>query len=332
MTAPKFVKHKVAIVGTRYSEFSIEEEILRPLGVEIVFSTGKDSETIIAEAGDAEIILAGAPPKFNSETLARIGCRGIIRYGVGTESVDLIAAKELGIWVSRVADYGTEAVATHSVALALTAMRQIRESDAIVRNGGWGFNDLRPLHLPSSLTVGVVGAGRIGSHAAKQFLGLGFNVKMYDIVTPSHPVVGVQFIDSFMDLLRTSDIISLHVPGSASGEPLISHAEFEVFKAGSILVNTSRGTLIDREALIQALLGNKLRIAALDVFDKEPISISDYDAIKDRLLFTPHMAWYTEESESDLRFKAAKEAFRLLSGERPLEVVVEPAIEKARKL
>ena len=97
-------------------------------------------------------------------------------------------------------------------------------------------------------------------------------------------------------------------------------------------MNTSRGTLIDREALIQALLGNKLRIAALDVFDKEPISISDYDAIKDRLLFTPHMAWYTEESESDLRFKAAKETFRLLSGERPLEVVVEPAIEKARKL
>lgn len=320
---------KVAIIGTRYANFSIEEEVFAGMGITIVSGPGRDSENIVEIAGDAEIILAGAPPKFDRQTLSNLGCRGIIRYGVGTESVDLLAAKDLGIWVSRVADYGTEAVATHSVALALTAFRGIREADQVVQNGSWGFADLKPLHLPSAITVGVVGTGRIGRHAAKQFLGLGFKVLTYDIAPPKDLPAEVELVPTLNELLRRSDIVSLHVPGSADGSPLIGEAEFSLMKPGAILVNTSRGSLINTSSLINALKNGLIRTAALDVFEREPVQISDFQEVTTKIIFSPHMAWYTEESEADLRFKAATEARRLLSGERPLEIVVEPSPEKA---
>ena len=91
---------KVAIVGTRYLNFAIEEEVFADIGVTIVSGPGKDSDNIVEIAADADIILAGAPPKFDRKTLENLNCRGIIRYGVGTESIDLVAAKDLGIWVS----------------------------------------------------------------------------------------------------------------------------------------------------------------------------------------------------------------------------------------
>ncbi|HUW78416.1 MAG TPA: C-terminal binding protein [Candidatus Nanopelagicaceae bacterium] len=321
---------KVAILGTRYQNFDIEASILDSLGVEIVFGSGKDHDAIVRESQGAEIILAGAAPKFDRETLATLTCRGIVRYGVGTESIDLAAAKDLGIWVSRVADYGTEAVATHAVALALSASRKIREADAIVRSGSWGFADLRPLHLPSAMTVGVVGTGRIGRHAAQQFVGLGFKVLTYDIIPPAQSIAGTTFVPSMHDLIEQSNIISLHVPGAQDGTPLIGKFELGLFQLDSILVNTSRGSLINKLELIEALAANRLGMAALDVFEKEPINFAEYEAVADKILFSPHMAWYTEESEADLRTKAAQEAFRLLSGEKPREIVVEPTSEKAR--
>lgn len=320
----------VAILGTRFSDFSIEEEILQPLGVNITSGTGSDSQTIIEQARGADIILAGAAPKFDAATLGSIPCVGIVRYGVGTESIDLQAAQELGIWVLRVADYGTEAVATHAVAMALAAMRRIRQADLRVRAGDWGFAPLRPLHLPSAMTVGVIGTGRIGRHAANQFVGLGFQVIAHDIVKPADAMPGVEFLDSIAELIRRSDIISLHVPGAPDGSALFNEELLGQLKQGCIVVNTSRGTLIDPEALARGLAKGKPGFAALDVFSKEPPNLSVYSGVEDHLLFTPHMAWYTEESEADLRVKAAQEVRRLLLGERPKEIVVEPTKEKMR--
>jgi len=321
----------VAILGTRYPDFSIEREVLDPIGVQIIDGNGSDRQAIIDQAGTADVILAGSAPKFDSQTLAAISCMGIVRYGVGTESIDLQAAKELGIWVLRVADYGTEAVATHAVAMALAAMRRIRQADLRVRSGEWGFAPLRPLHLPSAMTVGVVGTGRIGRHAAAQFVGLGFRVLAYDIVKSVDAMPGVQFVESLTDLIRESDILSLHVPGSPDGSALFNAQLLAQVKQGCIIVNTSRGTLIDPQALAAGLANGKPGFAALDVFSKEPPNLDVFSKVEDHLLFTPHMAWYTEESEADLRFKAAHEVRRLLLGERPNEIVVEASFEKMRQ-
>jgi D-3-phosphoglycerate dehydrogenase len=320
----------VAILGTRYPDFAIEREVLEPLGVHFVDGNGVDSAAIIDQAGSADFILAGSAPKFDATTLASLSCTGIVRYGVGTESIDLAAAKELGIWVLRVADYGTEAVATHAVAMALAGVRRLREADQRIRSGNWGFAPLRPLHLPSAMTVGVVGTGRIGRHAAGQFVGLGFRVLSYDIVEPVEKMAGVTFVSSLEELVVASDVISLHVPGAPDGTPLLTAELMSRFRPGCIIVNTSRGTLIDLKVLAEGLANGKPSYAALDVFAKEPPDLSIFQGVEDQLLLTPHMAWYTEESESDLRLKAALEVRRLILGERPKEIVVEPTIKRVK--
>jgi D-3-phosphoglycerate dehydrogenase len=314
----------VAILGTRYADFGIETEVLAPAAVEIRSSVGGDRADIVSVAADAEVILAGSGPKFDADTLAALSCRGIVRYGVGTESIDLDAARQRGIWVSRVADYGTEAVATHAVTLAMAALRRLREADARVRSGHWGFAPLRPLHLPSASTVGLVGFGRIGQHAARQFVGIGFSVLAYDpLASVEGRVAGVQSA-SLEELLSRSDVVSLHLPGNPDGSPLFDAAMLARLKPGSILVNTARGSLIDGAGLLRGLNSDRPAIAALDVFPTEPPEPAFLAEVGDKMLLSPHMAWYTEESEHDLRMKAAAEALRLLRGERPHEVVVVP--------
>ncbi|MGH3342769.1 MAG: C-terminal binding protein [Carbonactinosporaceae bacterium] len=318
----------VAVLGTRYQDLAIEEAVLRPLGVRLVTGAGQDAEAVVAAAAGADVILAGSGPRFDAAVLTRLSCRGIVRYGVGTDSIDLGAAARAGIWVARVADYGTEAVAVHALTLALAAIRRLPEADAVLRRGGWGFAALRPLHLPSAMTAGVVGFGRIGRRTAGLFAGLGFRTLAYDPYVPVAPgdSAGAPVVPaSLPELLGACDVVSLHAPGGSGDAPLLDAAALDAMRPGAALVNTARGSLIDMAALVAGLRRNRPRIAALDVFPAEPVEIADFPPdVADRLILTPHMAWYTEESEADLRTKAAQEAARLLRGEPPRDVVVDP--------
>ncbi|HKI91756.1 MAG TPA: C-terminal binding protein [Gaiellaceae bacterium] len=312
----------VAILGTRYTDFSVEEEVLGPLGVRIVSGAGASSDEIAELAGDADVILAASRPRFDAATIARLRCRGIVRSGVGVETIDLDAAREAGIWVARVADYGTEAVALHAVTLALAGTRRLLEADRRVRSGDWGFAPLRPLHLPSALVAGVLGFGRIGRRAAELLLGLGFEVVAHDAVVPVE-APSVREV-SFAELLSTADVVTLHAPAPADGSFLVGAPQLASMRPGSVLVNTSRGSLIDEEALVAALATGRPGTACLDVYAPEPPDPGRFASVAEHVILTPHMAWYTEESEHDLRVKAAQEARRLLEGERPRDVVVDP--------
>ena len=310
----------VAILGTRYTDFSVEKEVLGPLGVSLVDGPGGDDDAIAGVAGEADVLMLGSPPRITAATLARLSCRGIVRYGVGVEKIDLDAARAAGIWVARVADYGTEAVSIHSVALALAGFRRLLEADGATRAGGWGIGDLRPLSLPSASTAGVVGYGRIGRTVAAHLRALGFRVLAHD------PLVEIDDAEAvpLEEVLRSSDVVSLHAPGHADGTPLLGAAELGLMREGSVLVNTARGALIDAEALVDGLRAGRPRVACLDVFPAEPPDASLFAEVAGRVIMTPHMAWYTEESELDMRRKAAEEARRLLQGERPRDVVVDP--------
>ncbi len=145
----------VAVLGTRYPDLGIEEEVLGTLlapGSSPIRQAS--SASLLAAAAEADVVLAGSAPKFTAEVLEGLRCRGVVRYGVGTDSIDLDAARRLGIGVARVSDYGTEAVAFHAVATVCALLRRLTEADRTVRDGGWGFADLRPLQLPSTLTAG----------------------------------------------------------------------------------------------------------------------------------------------------------------------------------
>lgn len=313
---------KVAVLGTRYADLGIEEDELGALDVELVLGDGGSPAEILDVAGDAEVILAGSRPRFDAGVLDGLRCRGIVRYGIGVDTIDLAAARARGVAVARVSDYGTEAVAFHAVATAMALFRRLPEADSGLRSGSWGVAGLRPLHLPSVSTAGVVGYGRIGRQASSYLRGLGFTVCASDAYVDIPPDDGVAAVP--LDaLLESSDIVLLHAPGDPSGRPLIGAAELARMKPGSVLVNTARGSLVDLPALVEALASGRPGFAALDVFPTEPPDAEVFAAVADRVLLTPHMAWYTDESEADMRRKACQEAARLLRGEPLREPVVE---------
>jgi phosphoglycerate dehydrogenase-like enzyme len=314
-----------AILGTRYQDFSLEEEALGPLGVRLVSGDGASPADILAVAEGADVVLAASQPMFTAEVvegLARLGVRGIVRLGVGTDSVDLPAARRHGLAVARVSDYGTEAVAVHAVAMALAQLRRLVEADRTVRTGHWGMAGLRPLVQPSGLTAGVVGFGRIGRQAASYLRGFGMTICAYDEYVDVPPDSGADPV-TLDQLLERSDVVTLHAPGSADGRPLLGVDELARMRPGSVLVNTARGSLIDVPALATGLAAGRPARAALDVFPTEPPDLSALDAVLDQVLLSPHMAWYTEESEVDMRRKAAAEAARILRGEPLRDPVVE---------
>jgi D-3-phosphoglycerate dehydrogenase len=314
-------RQRVAILGTRYPDLSIEEDVLGPLGVEIVAASGSTPEDIVVTAAGAGVVLAGSGPRFTREVIERLGCKAIVRYGVGVESVDLDAAASHGMWVAYVPDYGTDAVATHTVMLVLAVQRRLLEADALVKRGEWGFTGLRPLRSLGALTVGIVGYGRIGKRVCELLAAFGCTLLAYDehVAPPSD--MAAQTLET---LLERSDVVCLHAPGRADGRPLLGERELGRMRRGAVLINTARGTLVEARTLAASLRSGRLSGAGLDVFETEPPDYR-FEDLSDRVVVTPHMAWYTEESERDLRVKAAQEAARVLSGRPPVNVAAGPS-------
>lgn len=306
----------VALLGTRYGDLDVERTVLAPVGARLVTGPGDDAGAIVDVAGDAEVIIAGSRPRFDAAVLARLRCSRIVRAGVGVDTIDLAAARRHGITVAYVPDYGTEAVAQHTLALVLAAMRRLIAADRTVRAGGWDLDAVRPVHLPGALTAGVVGHGRIGARVAQLLGTVGFGrVLAHDVHAPPR-AAGVEATD-LTTLLATADVVTLHVPGT-DGAPLLDAARLATMRAGSMLVNTARGSLVDAGALAVALGRGAPAVAALDVHATEPPDLTPFDGVSDRLVLTPHMAWYAEESAIELRRRAADEARRALLGQPPL--------------
>ena len=244
-------------------------------------------------------------------------------YGVGLDSVDLEAAARLGKWVVSTPGHGTETVAIHTLTLILAGLRRLLEADRAKRSGEWGFTHLRPLHLPGALTIGIVGFGRIGRRVAELSLGVGFaGVLAYDPFAPVD-APGVE-PSALSELVTASDVISIHAPGVEGDAPLFDAEMMVTFKPGSILVNCARGSLIDSGALAAALASGAPALAVMDVFPQEPADLTPFTGVLDRMIMTPHMAWYAEESEVAIRRDAAEQARRILSGQRPDHVATMP--------
>jgi D-3-phosphoglycerate dehydrogenase len=316
----------VAILGTRYPDFRIEESILGPHGATLVAGEGGTGDAIVEQASGATVVLAGSGPRFDAATIERLTCLGIVRCGVGIESIDVEAAARAGMWVANVPDYGTDSVALHSVALMLAALRRLPQADDIVKSHRWGFAELRPLHAPQALTVGIVGFGRIGRRVAELLQPFGFNLVAFDAHLDAATLRPEVRSVTFDELISISDVVTLHAPGNPDGSALLGPAEIGRMKPGSVLVNTARGSLIDPVALEAGLLAGAPAFAALDVYPDEPPGGRLGD-LGGRVLLTPHMAWYTEESEHDLRAKAAHEALRIIQGLAPLNVVARPVVQ-----
>lgn len=223
------------------------------------------------------------------------GVQVIGRAGVGLDSIDLESAESLGVTVINEPAYGASEVASHGIALMLALARRLLLADRHVRDGWSGAPALGPMKPVDEFTVGLVGCGRIGSETARMLVGLVRRVVTYDPVAATLPD-GVARLDSLEVLLSESDVVSLHVPLTESTRGLIDARRLSSMRQGTILINVSRGPLVDETALADALVSGHLGGAGLDVFTNEPLSDDSPLLAAPNALLSPHMAAYSVRS------------------------------------
>jgi D-3-phosphoglycerate dehydrogenase / 2-oxoglutarate reductase len=309
---------KVVLTDQVFPTVEVEREMLRAIDAEIEILDDSSHETIARRATDADALLTtyAAIDARLMESLVR--CRIIARYGIGVDNIDLDAAKERGIVVTNVPDYCVDEVADHTIALLLTATRKIVAGDRVVRSGGWGISELRPIHRLRSRTLGLIGFGHIGRAVSVRANALGLSVKIYDpyIAETATEGLDVRRVDDFDELLRQSDIVSVHAPLVPATSGMFDATAIAKMKDGAVLINTSRGPIVETAAVTDALRAGRLGAAALDVFDSEPPDAAAIEGL-DNLVATPHSAFYSEESIQESQRKAAEAIVDVLQGRAP---------------
>jgi len=260
----------------------------------------------------------------------------VARHGVGYDNIDVDAATRLGIWVTITpVEELFDAVADHAIALLLCITRKICVADSFVRLGKWFEKPFdKQLFIGIGLrgkTLGIVGLGRIGARIAERAKGFGLKVIYYDIERKIEleKRLGVEF-SQFDYLLKNSDFIVVSVPLTEKTRGLIGERELYMMKQNAILINISRGAVVDHKALVKALKSGRLAGAALDVFHVEPIPPTDEIVKLPNTVLTPHIAWLTEESRRAMAMRAAENVIKVLNGEEPLDAINPTVKEFAR--
>lgn len=275
---------------------------------------------------DADVLLVALQPVTAGVMDAMPKCRLISRLGVGVDNIDLPAATAHGIWVANVPDYGTDEVSTHAITLALAQLRGLPHLINATKAGQWDGLAVAPIMRLTTLTLGILGFGRIGSAAAKKAIGLGLRVIAHDPFVSDETIrnAGVQPVD-LETLFKTADVVSLHVPLNASTRHSINARLLGLMKPSAYLVNTARGGVINEVDLLDVMRAGGIRGAALDVLSEEPPA-KDNPTLQaliahPRMLITPHIAWYSEQGRYDMHALAAEDIARFLCGE-PLRTPV----------
>jgi lactate dehydrogenase-like 2-hydroxyacid dehydrogenase len=249
-------------------------------------------------------------------------CRVIVRAGVGFDQVDIATCASLGIPVCNTPDYGTTDVADHAIGLMLGLTRGIVAYHNALKadfSAGWAFATPPTIRRLSGRIFGVIGLGRIGTATALRAKGLGMQVMFFDPyrTTGTELALGLSRAKTLDELLAAADVISLHTPLSAETRNLIDRAAIKKMKPGAVVVNTSRGPVVELDAVLEGIRSGQLAGAGLDVFPVEPptgnepllkaLQAND-PALAGRLIITPHSAFYSPSSLEDLRRKSAETA------------------------
>lgn len=318
---------------------NIGEELLEPLGAEMIKGAWHTEDEIISVAADADAVLgriAGQP--FSRRVIESLtNCRIIAGVGVGYEATDVETATRLGIAVTNVPDYCLDEVSGRVIALMLALAYRIIPIDQAAKekqanmlgNVGGMMQVASPIFRTRDQTLGIVGLAKIGTATALKARGLGMRVIAFDPYVPEGVVanLGVQPVD--MDtLLRESDFITLHTPLTPETKNMIGSEEFKKMKPTCYFVNTARGGCVDESALINALQEGQIAGAGLDVTVDEPIK-ADNPLIKmPNVLLTGHTAWYSTAAMSELFYKPMPQVVMALNGKWPTYAVNPDARKK----
>jgi 4-aminobutyrate aminotransferase len=279
-------------------------------------------ETLEAAAVDAELIYTCYAPITARVIAAASKLRGIVKYGVGVDSIDLEAAARRGIPVVHAPDYGTETVADQAFALLIAAARKIPLVDRDLKAAGWLWPAEKYCGVDlAGKTIGIVGFGRIGRAMARRAAGFGMRRLIYDpyVDAVSFRADELQFAP-LAALLAEADFLSLHCVLSEETRGMIAAAELAEMKETAILINVSRGPLVDEQALIAALAAGRIAAAGLDVFAREPLGKGHPLLESDRVVCSPHFAFYSREAYQRLEQDCLEKIRTLLRGELPRDV------------
>jgi len=242
--------------------------------------------------------------------------RLISRLGIGYDMIDVEAASARGVAVANTPDYCVEEVATHALALALAVLRGVPKGDAIARADWARWPEVGALRPVSELTIGVVGCGRIGRVVAERFVPLAGEVIAFDR-HPERLPDRVRPVRSLHALLAEADLVTLHMPVTPETAGMIGAEQLAAMKPDALLVNVSRGRLVDEDALAAALHAGALAGAALDVLVDEPPAPDAAILRAPNVLLTPHVAWYSTESERRARITTVEGMLAYLAGDAP---------------
>lgn len=318
---------KLVIASASYGVYAPEAlQLLSQVFDEIVrvdLKVGEREDEVIRKIDDADaLILGGGGPVTRRVMLEARKLKIIARHGLGLDNVDVAAATDLGIPVTYCRHTGEEvSVAEHAVALILACARKLAEADKAVRAGEWSARvRLVGVELRGK-TLGVIGFGAIGREVARIMRnGFGMRVLAYDPYVPDDVFkrFGVERAD-LEPLLRESDVITVHVPLTEETRKMLSAERISLVKPGAILVNTSRGAVIDEEALCRALAEGRVSYAGLDVFEREPPTGSPLLGLPNVVL-TPHVAAFTREALYRMDMANAEDLVKFFRGEKPLRL------------
>jgi len=278
---------------------------------------------------DADALMLYHNIVISRDTISRLtNCKLIVRCGVGFDNVDHKFAREHGIPVGNVPDYGTEEVADSAIGMALALARGVNFYNRRLQRGGgdWSYMQGAPILRLRGRVFGVIGLGRIGTAAALRAKALGMDVAFYDPYKADgyDKAVGVRRVEKLDDLLRQSFVLSVHCPLTPETRNIVDARAISLMPDGSFLVNTARGATVDAAAIPAAIRSGKLAGAGIDVLAQEPppddhpllVAWRDpNDPCHDRVIVNPHSAFYSEEGLLDMRVKGAQACRRALLGE-----------------
>lgn len=311
---------KIVITDSDFEDNDFEIGMVRAAGIDIAAFEERDARAIIRNAADADGIITSYG-NFTAEVFAALpNLQVVSRTGIGFDTIDVPAATANKTAVCVVPGYGTEVVSDHAITLAMCSLRRVNECDADMRAGIWDHARHRPLGQAHGRTFGVVGMGEIGRATARKAAGLGFRVvcTSRSLVPGRRTPEGYEIV-SYEELLHTADVVSFHTALTPQTHHMLDTQALSLMKPGAIVVNTSRGAVIDTVALAEALVAGKLWGAGIDVFEDEPVSPDHPLLAAPHTVLTPHAAYWSEESGAELRQRTTQAAIDVVLGVRPAD-------------
>ena len=297
---------------------------LRQLGHQLVLlPDGVSEDELISEIVNTDLLLMCYTPITRAVIEAAGSLRGIVKYGVGIDAIDIDAAKERNIVVVNVPEYAEETVAEGAFTLMIALAKKLVPVDQQMHAQGWAWPE--PQWMGSDIagkTVGLIGFGKIGSSMARM-AGQGFRARViaYSPYTPADEMAmqGVEKYDDLLALMRDSDFVSIHCVLNPETRHLIGERELRSMKPGAFLINVSRGAIVDEAALTRVLSDGAIAGAGLDVFSQEPLNTHDHPMASlfehPSVILSPHLTFYTKEAMHRLEIETLQRCTEILNGE-----------------